>query len=358
METYGNPITVRDNLVCQGLLRCDNKGNLRIYNYTNACVYARAWNHITMNSRGIILNTETGEVVARPFPKFFNMGECPETMEHNLPWNESFAVFEKLDGWLGTLYRYDGEYYIATRGSFNGMGVADWATERLRTHDLTGLPDEVTLVFELISPRTKIVVDYGVKEDLVLLAAYNRHTGEEYSWSQVELWGNQFEFTLPKVFKSDLDSCRELLASYNGKEAEGFVIRFESGLRVKIKGQDYIRRAALKSNLTPLTLWKTMEGRHGRVNTDLRKDLDNDYFDEFDKISKSLSDQYKKVAQEIDVEYDVFSGLREDRKAFAITLNKSNIKHKKCMFLKLDNRQDSVDDYIWKKIRPKSNEIQ
>ena len=39
--------------------------------------------------------------------------------------------------------------------------TALWATEFLNKHyDLTGLENELTLIFEIISPYSKVIVDY------------------------------------------------------------------------------------------------------------------------------------------------------------------------------------------------------
>jgi len=91
--------------------------DLWILNYTAACQYDRAWDPITLTTRGLILNKQ-GYIVARPFSKFFNLGEQPETQLERLP-NLPFSVFEKVDGSLGILYRGpDSKLRIATRGSF------------------------------------------------------------------------------------------------------------------------------------------------------------------------------------------------------------------------------------------------
>ena len=180
-------IEKRDKLVAEKLLRCDDRGDLRVYSYMNYC---KTWDDTTMNSRGIIFNRKTGEVVARPFPKFFNMDQRIETQERNLPWRDGFRIFFKEDGWLGILYRDAGQHRIATRGSFKSIGAL-WATEFLKKYDITELPNEVTLLFELICPTTHIVVNYGDREDLVLLAAYNRYTGEEYGLEQVKEWSKK-----------------------------------------------------------------------------------------------------------------------------------------------------------------------
>jgi len=87
--------------------------NLWIYNYTEHAQFSRTWNEVTLMCRGLILD-ENFNIVARPFPKFFNKEELSEGDIPNLP----FDVFEKMDGSLGIMYWVDGVPYIATRGSF------------------------------------------------------------------------------------------------------------------------------------------------------------------------------------------------------------------------------------------------
>ena len=47
---------------------------LRIANYTFRAVFAQAWTPVTRACRGLVFSTD-GQVVARPWPKFFNYGE-------------------------------------------------------------------------------------------------------------------------------------------------------------------------------------------------------------------------------------------------------------------------------------------
>ena len=46
--------------------------NVRIYNYTPEVQFDRKWDDTTIMCRGLILNIKTGEILARPFEKFFN----------------------------------------------------------------------------------------------------------------------------------------------------------------------------------------------------------------------------------------------------------------------------------------------
>lgn len=342
-------IEQRNKLVKQGILKCNDLGPLRIYNYVKWC---KDWNPITLNSRGIIYNLKTGKVVAQPFPKFFNLNQRQDTQEHNLPWRQDFRIFHKEDGWLGILYRFDGKYKIATKGSFNSMG-AIWASEYLKNYNLNILPDDVTLLFEIINPHTKIIVDYNNREDLILLAAYNRRTGEEYSWQQILRWGQQFGFTTVKSYnKNWLGYCRGKIKYISGKKLEGFVIRFENGLRIKIKSPDYFRRAAILMALTPLNIWKTMF--MGKVSQPIFKQIDEDYHDQLYKISEDLEAKYYKLMLDIKDEFDKIKHIK-NRAQFSILAQK--LQYTSALFGMLDNKINIVDQYIMKKIRPNNNII-
>lgn len=356
-------IDKRDRLVKQGTLRYNDLGDLRIYNYTNYC---KVWNNITLNSRGIIFNRKTNEIIARPFPKFFNLNERTETQEQNLLWHNGFRIFDKKDGWLGILYRHAGQHKVASRGSFTSPGAL-WATEFIKRFDLADLPDEVTLLFEMICPITRIVVDYGDKEDLVLLSAYNRHTGEEYDWAQIERWSKQFGFTLVESRDETwLGACRGLLKTVPGNEQEGFVIRFNDGFRVKMKSEDYFRRHHLLSNLTPLVMWNNMID--GEVPRDVWDQVDEEYHNLLDDIVSVLEKQYQVLYHEIQDEFDCIYFKKFGRTQhyemmhqvprceFAVEAQK--VKHTPAMFALLDGHYHKIDSYVMKKIRPHNNKLE
>lgn len=352
----GSPIEVRDALVEEGWLRRSNLDDLSIYTYTDACTYDKKWDEITLNSRGIIFSRKTLEVVAQPFGKFFNMGEREETFEQNLPWDGGYRVFEKLDGWLGILYRHDGKFKIATRGTFDSDGAV-WATKFLHNnYSLDGLDNEVTLVFELISPTTRIIVDYGSREDLVVLGAFNRFTGIEYDWEQVCFWAKQFGFTVAQSYGDDLESCKQMLITSPGSQVEGFVIRFNSGLRVKIKSEDYMRRASIRSFLTPLSVWNVM--KNGEVDKSYVDAIDADYMGIFDNIYSVLRQKYCDILAEIESDYSKISNKTNDRKSFALLAKESGTKHLSAMFSLLDGQKERVGKYIMTKIRPDGNVLE
>ena len=50
------------------------QADLFIYNYTPKVQYDKLWNEITLNTRGLILDSQMN-IVAKPFGKFFNLEE-------------------------------------------------------------------------------------------------------------------------------------------------------------------------------------------------------------------------------------------------------------------------------------------
>ena len=161
-----------------GLVNEQVLGDLRIFNYSKVCQFDRKWDDVTIQCRGLIMRGD--EIVARPFRKFFNLGEVEETKIENLP-AEMPQVTEKFDGSLGILYfQPDGRPAIATRGSFTS-DQALRATEMLRNMPpfWNNIDLNLTYLFEILYPENRVVVNYGNREELVLIGLVNRTTGEE-----------------------------------------------------------------------------------------------------------------------------------------------------------------------------------
>ena len=138
---------------------------LMIANYTSRASYDSIWDDVTRQCRGLIWNKDTGEVVARPFAKFFDLHSTVGRIPDRPP-----IAYEKLDGSLGILYQYDGTWSVATRGSFDSE-QAKWASGQLcQRYPELDVPDGLTPLVEIVYSGNRIVVDYG-REDLVLLAA-------------------------------------------------------------------------------------------------------------------------------------------------------------------------------------------
>jgi len=129
--------------------------DLWIYNYTPVVQYDRLWDAITKSCRGLIMDG-AGNVIARPFSKFFNLQEHQPS---EIP-NEPFDVYEKMDGSLGIIYWIGNTPYIATRGSFESEQSIH-ATNVLHTryaHLFNKLNRKYTYLVEILYPENRIVI--------------------------------------------------------------------------------------------------------------------------------------------------------------------------------------------------------
>ncbi len=228
-----------------GNISVGEKGNLRLFNYTSKAQFAGRWNFLERVSRGLIFNVYTGEVVARPFDKFFKFGEGGRFTTASI-----LNVTQKMDGSLGILYRDNGSYRIGTRGIFDSEQSC-WATEFLnKRFDLRKLPNSLTLLFEIIYPGNRVVIDYQGKEDLVLLAGRNRRKGQYLPFNQVQDISENFGFPLPRVYQFSRVEDIVQATSDLDLSKEGWVAEFADGQRFKFKGAEYLKIHKLINSLS------------------------------------------------------------------------------------------------------------
>ena len=117
---------------------------LSIYNYSRTCQYEGKWDDITNMCRGLVLDKE-GNVVAKSFDKFFNYEEL--TL-NDIP-NESFEVFEKMDGSILIVFWYEGKWIVASRSSFTS-DQAIKGVELLKKYNTDIMFRHLTYCFEII----------------------------------------------------------------------------------------------------------------------------------------------------------------------------------------------------------------
>lgn len=254
---------------------------LLLYCYSDACVYDRQWNPVTLAARGLILDPARKQIVATPFPKFFNVGERAEPIP-----DLAFETFEKLDGSLIIIYHHAGVWTAATKGSF-ASEQAKWARSYLARSDLSAFTVGTTYLAEFIGPENRIVVHYQ-SAALVLLAAY-AEDGSEVSYADlIELAG---KLAWPIARRHAFAGVSELVVHAQGlpPSEEGFVLRFENGLRLKVKGDEYRRIHALISHLTPLAMWEAMLA--GDDLQAVRRDLPEEFWADFDQIISIITNQ-------------------------------------------------------------------
>lgn len=269
LTDYTNPEKLAEH-IREGFVEVRHHPSLPLvlYVHSRRCTLENVWDEVTTKTRGLIVNTKTLEIVARPFPKFFNINTTwkPETMVGNLPLSLPW-VQEKLDGSLGTLYICDGETGIATKGSFSSE-QALWATEFYnRCYKNAKWPEGYTPVFEIICESVQHhVVHYNGIERLVLIALINNTTGEELRHTMISHFAKTNGIEYADYYYSL--TVADILAQ-DRPNTEGYVLSWrrpgQSPLKVKVKHPGFLSLQKVVHAATPKAILEHLKDG----NTDL-----------------------------------------------------------------------------------------
>lgn len=306
--------------------------NLWIYNYAAKTQYEQLWNEVTLACRGLILDSK-GQVAARPFPKFFNLAEHDPS---ELP-DEPFEVFEKMDGSLGILYWVDDQPFIATRGSFSS-DQAKHATALLHERYNAVFPQlrrDVTYLFEIIYPDNRIVVDYGSINELYLLGIIDNATGDDLPNDP------SLGFPLPSPHEG-LTDWRHLHHQPNPTNREGFVLRFQTGLRVKVKFEEYVRLHRLVTGVSNVTVWEHLAAGHSL--DELLERVPDEFYHWVQQVVAELKSQFSAIESACQAAFKVLD-TRKDTALYFLTQS-----HPQVLFAMLDGKDYS--GAIWKLVKP------
>lgn len=232
--------------VQRGLLHQSTRDGLTIYTYTTRCASDGAWDEITTQARGLILDAE-GNIVARPFAKFWNLGEshCPALPEG------AYEVTEKLDGSLGIWFWHQGTWRVATRGSFANV-FTEYAQQFAPL--FTNAPRDYTVLTEIQMPPEADGLRRAVPgtPGLILLSMRHTQTGAEPTRAALQaLW--DVPLALPTQHHTPIQELLLHATTHTG--VEGWVVRYFDDpctpTRAKIKTAWYLRLARQINNLTP-----------------------------------------------------------------------------------------------------------
>ena len=374
-----------ENYSQNGLLQKQThpKFDLTIWNYSPKVQYERLWDEITIQCRGLVTNSK-GDVVARPFKKFFNYEEHkPE----DIP-NEDYVVYEKMDGSLGILFYYEeeltderryniwfnnnyetgmerffnpndlpdfdnpyyeptpkkgGEWILATRGSFTSPQAIK-GKEILGRHDISAWRKDNTYLFEIIYPENRIVVDYKGEEKLVVLGAIHTETGNEVPDSSL-FFLQESGFELVMTYKTWGETC-DFLKEEISKDREGYVIRFKNGFRMKIKGDEYKRLHKIITNISNRDIWEYL--KDNKPMDEILDKVPDEFYNWVRETARDLTVRFENINKDYCEIYENLKSRNLDRKEFAIRAK--HYRHSNILFNMLDGKEHKKN--IWKIIYP------
>jgi RNA ligase len=328
-----------DKRVADGWINVTKSGDLSLYNYSNRCVFEKGWDEYTMAARGLVLH-EDGTVVARPWPKFFNLGERPDD---KLP-AETPELAKKYDGSLVIVFHDNVGWRAVTRGCWENVQTK-YAQRWLQEHGPKLTPG-FTYMFELVAPWNRIVVHYP-KDDMVLLGMVETKSGHDWSYKSVRMKALQHDLTPVEFEVRPIESLN--LEDPAIKNEEGFVARFSNGYRVKLKYRQYLYLHKIVTGLSIKGIWEILA-------TGNKPD--------FSAVPDEFLGWYTKQAAKIQAKYDglladavaAFQriGKRDTRKDYALEFQKRG-EMAGALFRLLDGKDPG--EVIWKRCRPEIHEV-
>jgi RNA ligase len=322
-----------------GLLRSqtNDAGTLTIYVYTELTQFDRLWNSVTRQARGLVLDNNS-RCIIKCLPKFFNADEPEALLERPRDIDPStLVVQDKLDGSLIQVAN-DPEHglVVTSKGSFNS-DQSNWASEiiaeRYAEHDKYFEPG-LTYIFELIHPDNRIVIDYGTRRELVLLAVVENETGKER-----DIYVNRYD-AFPRTEKLNRAILDEVDHYFAGKLAEGVVANF-NGYRVKIKTAEYIRLHRIVTDFTPKRVWEALSQGDSLE----FENMPEEFQKWLEDTAAAFEDDFARLDAEIQAELERAAGLSDKELGLS-----NEFKHKGMLFT-IRNGRD-VKPAMWKQLKP------
>lgn len=320
--------------------------------------------------RGIAFSADGSHVISRPYDKFFNIGEKEETLLSNLDFTQHHVVLNKLDGsMIRTIPVYDGKSFrLGTRAGLTSVSMQAekfWVRPEnySRYQALFKWCEEMdaTPIFEYVGPSNRIVLHYE-QEDLILTAVRNRMTGEYVDYQNLKDFGQYHdEINVVQVLFDSSENLTDRIAKLEG--LEGAVVRFENGLQVKCKADDYVdkHRAVsqlkLEKDVLKLIFTNALDDVLPILNEDVRKQVEQYRSKVVEKAAEfevRLYEKYKVICDTIDKELmqnyngDESENDREVRKQFALAIqgNGRYQRDSKFLFNLLKNGEVDVPEFI------------
>ena len=345
---------------------------LTIWNYTPKVQYESLWDDVTMQCRGLITEDTTGKVLVRPFKKFFNYEEV--VGKGVIPSKGDYVyIQEKMDGSLGILFNYNGEWVMATRGSFTsdqairGMEILK---RKYPVFDRAWMTEYVYLV-EIIYPENRIVVDYGEEKITFLSVVLNEGfsgwtpTDEpEVHWTTAQMVLHNNGVDEDDLVKTEQhfnfsDELYKSLKEKNETNKEGFVLRFQPGnFRMKIKFEEYVRLHKIMTNLSTTAVWEVLS--EGGSMESILTDVPDEFYDKIKEYENELVGQFNILKREYEwifnktrnVYFEVYE-KEFNRGEFAGLAKR--YKYPSILFALLDGKD--ISPIIWKIVKPEFKKL-
>ena len=156
--------------------------------------------------------------------------------------------------------------------------------------------------------------------------------------------------TLEKSLEDCLRDQKEL------KGAEGYVIQFKDGRRVKVKTSWYMDLARLLNRMSPISMWEAMS--EGKVRQEFIVQLPDELMPLATQYRETLESQYATVRGRLEKEgREIIERFKGDRKQIGLNMKTMDKRSVQAAFMLLKDDQKKLDGLAMSMIYPTANEF-
>lgn len=272
--------------------------NIISYNFSRKVFKKSIWNNQTIKARGLFVNSNTGDIVARSYDKFFNLNELDITKINSLK-DYAYPVkkYEKENGYLGIIgYNKESDsvcYFSKTSdSSWHAIKLKEMAKNKEKeVYDI--VKNGWSLIFECIDPiGDPHIIDYN-KEHIVLLECIkNDFNYSQKTYNELIEISKLLDIKVKCIYK-DIETYEDLKADISYSKThfnEGYIYEFADKFKIKLK-TDYYKK------------WKYLRGLTDRIKSNKYVELSN--------LHDSDSINFLSWAKKINIENKNIMQLRE-----------------------------------------------
>lgn len=227
------------------------------FKFTKNAFYKGNWNDTIIRARGLFINNNNNNVIARSYNKFFNINERKETEIGTLANSFKYPVtlYHKYNGSLG-IVSYD-THINKLRYLSKSTPKGEFA-ERV-TKNLEYLEDKLieiskkynaSLIFEIIEPvLDPHIINYDKPEVILLDVIYNNLTYDKLNYVDLLSVGKYLNISVKSVehiIKDKNEFYKFTNKDSSTNNIEGYVLEDSNNYLVKIKTEYYSKIKYLK----------------------------------------------------------------------------------------------------------------
>ena len=294
-------------------------GNISSFNFTRGAFQDKVWDGMTTKARGLYIDTEHEQVVARGYEKFFNYGEMEFTKPEALARNLKFPVeaYVKENGFLGIVSTdNDGELIFTSKSTMGGDHAIMVKENLYNIYGATAIEKmreyanqyHVTFVFEIIDrERDPHIIQYNNNYAILLDIINNSMKFNKLPYGSLKYVAKDIGLEYKQHYKT-LNNVKELNAFIDKATdpkfrlktdridddcIEGFVFEDANGFMFKLKVAYYNDWKMLRSVANKIF-------RSGNINfTGALQSIESNYFygwcrDKFNSLDKQGRWAYSK----------------------------------------------------------------